>query len=579
MIRDAKRFDRTCTALVEVQRIDGMRARGRTELSQTPCQSPPLQGWHVQVRGTMRRPQPGAHPLLPGPAERLARLGCWSQVRVDAMEVIAKPWTPVSNARRLIAQRLQRIAGEQRGGVMAALVLGSAQVSLPEELRQAFRVAGLSHALAASGFHLSVLLGSTLALTRRRSRWLRLSSAALVLTVFVLMAGAQPSVVRAVLMGAIALLIRESCQRSRGEGVLLLSLTLMLLFHPGWAASVGFQLSAAATAGLVLTAPALEASLDDALPRSLVWLAPALAVPLAALVWTLPLQLLHFGSAPLYAVLSNLLVSPLLAPLTLASMIVAMLALLAPLPVLIVLIWPVQHLAGALIALVIWISHWPGAQLLTGHPQPVVVIALALGLLPWLLVDVRSWRKHSWLLVALAVLWQGVVQLGDAVVTLEQHGRHWLLARHSGRAALISSHGDERSCLMARRLAHVHGHGRLDWILLLDPVAGDVPSCWDALARTVRSVHTGHRLIAPGQTLTSSGLAVNRLQASGASLLLQAGGERWLLLPQWQDLQSLQQQWSGDGEPFSGIWLGFRPTRAQRRWLAARPVGVLKAAI
>ena len=62
--------------------------------------------------------------------------------------------------------------------------------------------------------------------------------------------GGQPSVVRAVLMGASALFIRESDQRSRGVGVLLLTLILMLLFRPAWAHSIGFQLSAAATAGL-----------------------------------------------------------------------------------------------------------------------------------------------------------------------------------------------------------------------------------------------------------------------------------------------------------------------------------------
>ena len=54
--------------------------------------------------------------------------------------------------------------GPRRGGFLAALVLGSAQVQLPDDIRAAFRMAGLSHALAASGFHLSVLLGSVLML-------------------------------------------------------------------------------------------------------------------------------------------------------------------------------------------------------------------------------------------------------------------------------------------------------------------------------------------------------------------------------------------------------------------------------
>ena len=150
------------------------------------------------------------------------------------------------------------MAGSQRGGLLAALVLGSAQVQLPAELREAFRVAGLSHALAASGFHLSVVLGSVLAVGRGLSRPLRVLLGCCALIVFLTLAGGQPSVVRAVLMGATALLIRESDQRSRGVGVLLLTLILMLLFRPAWAHSIGFQLSAAATAGLTLSAPGFE---------------------------------------------------------------------------------------------------------------------------------------------------------------------------------------------------------------------------------------------------------------------------------------------------------------------------------
>ena len=127
---------------------------------------------------------------------------------------------------------------------MAALVLDSAQVQLPEDLRQALRVAALSHALAASGFHLSVLLGAALlAVGRLLGRSLRLALAVLAMLIFLLCAGAQPSVVRAVLMWAMALLIRESGERSRCFGVFLLTFSLMLLVYPAWARSIGFQLS------------------------------------------------------------------------------------------------------------------------------------------------------------------------------------------------------------------------------------------------------------------------------------------------------------------------------------------------
>ncbi len=546
--------------------LDGIRRPGRTELQLRPCPDPPRQGWRIRVRGQLKRPAAGVHPLLPGPAERLAARGSWSQLRASRIEVLDRPWTPIADLRRRIADRLQAAAGAQRGGLLAALVLGSAQVQLPDDLRKAFRVAGLSHALAASGFHLSVLMGASLALGRCLGRSLRLAFAALAMLIFLICAGAQPSVVRAVLMGATALLIRESGERSRGFGVLLLTLSLMLLLHPAWARSIGFQLSAAATAGLILTAPGLERWWAERLPRRLGWLAPALAVPLAAMAWTLPLQLLHFGSAPLYALLANLLAAPLLAPLTLSAMGLALASLVLPAAALQLLAWPVAQLAALLIAMVRWISHWPAARLLTGHPQPWVVALLVIGLLPWLLPEGGRWRRMGLISVLMAVLVHGRVQLADGVVAVQRGRQHWLLARHQGRAALVSLTAGASSCRMARRLADVHGHGRLDWVLLLDPVASEVMACWQGLGHRVVAPHQGRAGLAFGQRLRSDGLSLELLADRGQPMLLRIGQLRWRLLPRPQALWALQRQRRLG--PVDGTWLGFQPNRVQRRWLA-----------
>ena len=568
LLADARRFDDACSALVAVEWIDAVRRDGRTELQLRPCPDPPRQGWRVRVRGSMKRPAAGVHPLLPGPAERLAARGSWSQLRATSIEVLSRPWTPIADLRRQIADRLQAAAGAERGGLLAALVLGSAQVQLPDELRQAFRVAGLSHALAASGFHLSVLLGAALAVGRGLGRSLRLALAALAMLIFLVCAGAQPSVVRAVLMGATALLIRESGERSRGFGVLLLSLCLMLMVHPAWARSIGFQLSAAATAGLVLTAPGLEAWFAACLPKRLGWLAAALSVPMAAMAWTLPLQLFHFGSAPLYSLVANLLAAPVLAPLTLAAMASALLSLLLPAALLQPLLWPVAQLASVLIALITWISHWPAARLLTGHPQPWVVALLLLGLLPWLLPVIGRWRRLALVPGLLAVLVQASVQLADGVVTVQRSGRHWLLARHRGRAALVGTAADAASCRVASRLADVHGHTRLDWVMLLDPVAPDTLDCWRSLAGHVAAPHQGHAALAMGQRLTSAGLTLELLADRGQPMLLRVGDQRWRLLPRPQALWAMQgQQQLHRAAGFHGTWLGFKPSWRQRRWL------------
>ena len=115
--------------------------QGRTELHLNPCQ--PLQeGWQVRAQGLLQRPRSAPHPLLAGPAERLARQGAFSQLEVEQLTVIRRPATPVADLRRRIAQALLDQAGPSRGGVLAALVLGSAVVPLPLEVHDAFRAAG-----------------------------------------------------------------------------------------------------------------------------------------------------------------------------------------------------------------------------------------------------------------------------------------------------------------------------------------------------------------------------------------------------------------------------------------------------
>ena len=568
VLADARQFDPGCSVLLEVQRLDGQRRHGRSELQWRQCGIVLRQGWRVRAVGDLRQPAAGVHPFLPGAAERLASRGSWSQLRVSELEVLERPWTPLADGRRSIAQRMQRLAGPERGGLLAALVLGGAQVPLPDSLRQSFRVAGLSHALAASGFHLSVLLGAALSIGRLLPRSGRLAVAALALAGFLMLAGPQPSVVRAVLMGGIALLIRESGERSRGFGVLLLTLNGMLLLHPAWARSLGFQLSAAATAGLMLTAPGLEQCLIRWLPRRCRWLAPALSVPLAAMAWTLPLQLLHFGSTPLYALPANLLAAPLLAPLTLSAIALALGVLVLPPGVLQLLCWPVQQLAGALIVLVNWISSWPAAQLLTGRPQPWLVLLLAAALLPWLLPAPKRARWAGLLLLPVAVGWHVGMQLADGLVSVHRHGRHWLLARHRGRAALVVSHADQASCRMARLLMDGYGHQRLDWLLLLDPVPAAEASCWQGLARHVSAMQQGQPALAPGQRLISSGLSVELLAHRGEPLLLRIGRQSWQVLLRPQSLWSLQDA-AVRSSNITGTWLGFRPSSQQRRWLMA----------
>ncbi|MFN7896742.1 MAG: ComEC/Rec2 family competence protein [Cyanobacteriota bacterium] len=569
---------------------------GASELIFSRC--PTLQeGWQVRVTGTLTRPRPAPHPLLASARERLGRQGVWSQLRVEQFSVLQRPATPIADLRRRIAATFLRQAGPNQGGLLAALVLGSAVVPLPSELRDDFRVAGLSHALAASGFHLTVLLGAVLALAKPLGRRLRLPLAALAIGLFLLLAGPQPSVVRAVLTGAVALVALEFGRRSRPLPWLVTAAAVMVLVRPDWLQDVGFQLSVAATAGLLVSANSLEQALlggrvsraqgakevaADEVAADMDaktsagkggswlrrWLAAAVAVPLAATLWTLPLQVLHFGVVPLWAVPANVLAAPLLTPLTLGSMAVALLDLVAP-PLTGVLLGPLGALAGLLLQLAHGFAQLPMAQWQTGRPQPWLVLGLALGLLGWLVPGLRRrWRLLASGLLVLVVSIHVASLRADALMLVRDGTADLLVARHQGRAALVASSADGFSCRRAARLAAGLGSPRYDWVLSLDPLASPEPHCWRTLAPLVLLSGDDSAPLGPGQRLRSAGLAVEALSAESNALQLQFGGQRWLLLPDRGSLQAWRH--SPKASNLAGLWLGFQPHAGERRWLEAQ---------
>ncbi len=570
---------------------------GRTELRFKQC--PALQqGWRLQVQGRLRRPQVSPHPLLAAPAERLARQGSFSQLQVQDFEVLQRAPTPVADLRRRMAQALVQHAGPNNGSVLAALVLGSAVVPVPAELREAFRAAGLSHALAASGFHLSVLLGVVLPLGKRLPRLGRLTLAAAAMGLFVLLAGPQPSVLRAVLMGALALGIVECGYRGRPLGILAASALVLLLARPDWLLDVGFQLSVVATAALVVSARPLELGLRRWLPG---WLAVATAVPLAASLYTLPLQLLHFGVVPLYAVPANLVVAPLLTPLTLGAMALACLAVILP-PLLPLVTAPVAWLTNVLVAVVKLFAALPMAQWQLGRPAPglVLLFTVALLALAWPALA-RRWRLLGGALFALVVAVQFSLLSADQLLLVHQGRLDLLVARHQGRAVLVSSSGDGFSCSQASQLARGLGVQRYDWALLLDPLAPEQPHCWQGQAGLVLASADGSLPFQPGQRLASPGLSAAPVAIESRAIQLQLGRWRWLLLPDRQALWAWRQPSVLRGR-LDGVWLGFTPSARERRhlkelgakrlwlsgaipaglpaaWAASGPSGYLQAAL
>lgn len=205
---------------------------------------------------------------------------------------------------------VNRILPEPQASFLGGLLYG-AKRSIPPDLKESFKRTGTSHLVALSGYNISIVAGfitATLSwfwIPRR----LAFPLAVLAILGFILLTGAQASVVRAGIMGLVVLLAKNIGRLSRARNILTFSAVVMLMQNPkilAW--DMGFQLSFAATVGLLVFSPYFAEKLKF-LPT---WLnlREAAAATLAALFFTLPLLLYNFGIFSLIAPLANILVVP-----------------------------------------------------------------------------------------------------------------------------------------------------------------------------------------------------------------------------------------------------------------------------
>lgn len=236
------------------------------------------------------------HPLL-------ARLYA---VKARALELTARYWP------------------DPESSLLAGILLG-VESRIPPDVEDAFNRTGTSHVIAISGFNITIVAGLLVGLF---GRWWGPRRGALAAAVgiglYTVLVGAEASVVRAALMGGLALLARQAGRRQDGLNSLALVAAVMAAFNPLILWDVGFQLSFAATLGLVLYAEPMQAAfaawLGRRLPPERARAASGLAgeyllFTLAAQFTTLPIILYHFQRLSFSAIPANLAILPAQPPL------------------------------------------------------------------------------------------------------------------------------------------------------------------------------------------------------------------------------------------------------------------------
>ena len=198
--------------------------------------------------------------------------------------------------------------------LLTGLLLGERR-HLSERVRAAFSDTGTAHVLAVSGLHVGLVALILMAFLRacRLPKRIGYIASMAGLGLYAWLTGGSPSVVRATIMAVAVMIGLLGERRSSGLNMLGLAGLLILAFWPQALLTVGFQLSFAATLGiLTLTAP-LQNLLFKISGSSFVrnWLLTPLSVSAAAQLATAPIIAWHFHRVPLISLLANLVVVPL----------------------------------------------------------------------------------------------------------------------------------------------------------------------------------------------------------------------------------------------------------------------------
>ncbi|WP_067890891.1 ComEC/Rec2 family competence protein [Nocardia vaccinii] len=275
--------------------------------------------------------------LLPGQAVRFrARLDRpWRRdltvavLRAQGPPVTVErpPWwqRAAGSVRAHFAAAASRALPSTEAGLLPGLVDGDVS-RLPDHVREDFQHTELSHLVAVSGTNVTIVLAAVLISVRLLTIDPRVGAvlAALALVGFVVLARPSPTVLRAAVMGAVALLAVLLGRRKQALPALCGATIGLIGWSPQLALDIGFALSVLATVGLIVLAPRWSHWLEERGWRR--GPAEAVGVATAAFLLTVPLIVALTGHVGLLAIVANLLVEPVIAPITVVGAIGAVLS-------------------------------------------------------------------------------------------------------------------------------------------------------------------------------------------------------------------------------------------------------------
>ncbi len=339
---------------------------------------------------------------------------------------------------------------EPQASLLAGILLG-VESGIPADLRDAFIATGTSHIVAISGFNMSLVAAAMIQLARRLAKGRgELPLALGGIWLYTLLVGASAAVVRAAVMATVALVARKAGRRIHGPTSLAAAVWVMLTLNPYTLWDAGFQLSVAATLGMLLYVEPLSRRVEGMVahllpsawvPRAMALLDDALVVTLAAQITTMGIVVGIFRRLSLVSLLTNLLILP-LQPFVMLLGGAALLTGLAFEPLGQAVGWGAWVFLTLTIEAVRWTATFPWASIALGRVTLIAVWGYYAGLaaITWWLRRPPALRRLPALRPGWAVAGLMIGVLFPAYLYLLPDGRlHVYVLDVGGEAVLIET--------------------------------------------------------------------------------------------------------------------------------------------
>lgn len=203
-----------------------------------------------------------------------------------------------------LCERMENCFDKNTAAVLKGIFLGD-KTDVPKQVTEQFRNSGLSHVMAVSGLHLTILVMLLGILLRRLPKFLKNSILVLAVICFAFITGFTASVVRASVM----LIMLTAADTFYREGDSLTNLSLiglvMLVTNPNVIYDASFVLSYSSTLGIICIYPHLRDAFPSWTPA---WMREGIPITVSAQIGSLPFLILDYGQFSLVAVFSNLFI-------------------------------------------------------------------------------------------------------------------------------------------------------------------------------------------------------------------------------------------------------------------------------